>query len=95
MKLKNFEMIPTDIPKGVQAILQFGADFELSIIKSDFSYGGKQGKYEIGVFKNGVMTELPGVTNEGDTIKGFLSEGEVDSILKKMYLITGAEPVQI
>ena len=95
MKIKDVEMIPTEIPNGVQAVLQFGSEFELSIIKSDFSYGGKQGKYEIGVFKNGEMTELPGVTNEGDTIKGFLSEGEVDSILKKMYLITGAEPVQI
>lgn len=95
MKFEDVEMMPTEMPTGVQAVLQFGSEFELSIIKSDFSYGGKQGKYEIGVFKNGEMTELPGVTNEGDTIKGFLSEGEVDSILKKMYLITGAEPVQI
>lgn len=95
MKLKDFQLLPTDIPNGVQTILQFGENYELSVIKSDFSYGGDRGLYEIGVFKNDVMIELPGVTNKGDTIKGFLTEADVDVIIKKMHTITGTEPKQI
>ena len=99
MKLKDFELLETDLPNGVQAVLDFGK-YHLSIIKSDFSYGGSQGKYEIGVFSanDGVasdMVELPGITNEGDSVKGWLTNSDVDAIIKKMYTITGKEPVQI
>jgi hypothetical protein len=95
VQLTDFEMMPTEMPKGVQAVLQFGEDYELSIVSNDVSYGGSKGLYEIMVLKNGQQSELPGVTNQGDSIKGFLSEAEVDGILKKMYLITGKQPVQI
>ena len=95
MKLKDVEMIPTDIPNGVQAMLKFGDDYKLSIVKSDFSYGGTKGLYEIGVFKSHSMVELPGITQPGDTIKGFLSSEEVNGIITKMTSITGAEPIQI
>lgn len=94
MKMSDFEMIPTEMPKGVQAILDFG-DYELSIIQNDCSYGGDRGLYEIAVFKNGDQHELPGITAPGDTVKGFLSEEDVNSILKKMYLITGKMPEQV
>jgi len=95
MQLKDFEMKPTEIPNGVQAILKFGDAYELSIIRSDFSYGGSKGLYEIGVFKDGVMIEMPGITQEGDSVKGFLTEEDVNSIIKKMNLVWGADPVQI
>jgi len=99
MKLANFEKMPTTMPDGIQVVLDFGK-YHLSIIQSDFSYGGKQGKYEIGVFNanDGVansMTELPGITAENDSVKGFLTEADVDAIIKKMYTITKKEPVQV
>ena len=94
MKMSDFEMMPTEMPKGVQAVLDFG-DYELSIIQNDCSYGGDRGLYEIAVFKNGDQHELPGVTAPGDTVKGFLSEEDVNGILKKMYLITGKMPEQV
>lgn len=98
MKLENFEMIEKlDMPGGRQAVLDFG-DYHLSIIND--GYGADRGLYEIGVFAaaDGVasnMTELPGVTAEGDTVKGHLTKEDVDAIIKKMYTITGKEPVQI
>ena len=95
MQLKDFEMMPTETPNGVQAILQFGDDYELSIIQSEFSYGGSQGLYEIGVFKHGVMTEMPGITNENDTVRGYLTEADVDGIINKMFYATGKKPEQI
>ena len=82
------------MPKGVQAVLDFGK-YELSIIQNESSYGNKQGLYEIAVFKNGEQYELPGVTEPGDTVKGFLTEEDVNGILKKMYLITGKMPEQV
>ena len=94
MKLSDFKLMETIAPKGVQVVLDFDS-YELSIVQNEMSYGGRQGKYEIAVFKDAVQTELPGVTNEGDTIKGWLTEKDVDSIIKKLYLITGKQPVQI
>ena len=94
MKLKDFQLLETDVPKGVQAVLDFGK-YELSIVRNVFSYGGKQGLYEIAVFEDARQIELPGVTNEGDIVKGWLTEADVDVILKKMYLITGTIPRQV
>ena len=82
------------MPKGVQALLGFG-DYKLSIIQNETSYGGGKGLYEIGVFKNNNMVEMPGITAKGDTVKGFLTESDVNVIIKKMHMVTGAEPTQI
>ena len=79
---------------GVQAIVGYG-DYELSIIKHSSSYGGKQGLYEIAVFFQGEQHELSGVTEEGDTIKGFLTIEEVDGIMLKMMSLTGETGLQV
>ena len=89
MKFKDLKFTETKFPKGKQALVQFG-DYELSIICNENSYGGKNGGtlYEIGVFKGDTMVELPGVTEEGDAVKGWLNESNVEGILKKMYALT-------
>jgi hypothetical protein len=94
MKLKDFKLLETDVPKGVQAILEF-SNYELSIVKNEASYGNKQGLFEIAVFKDGEQKELPGITNSGDTVKGWLTESDVDAIISKMYFLTGTTPRQI
>ena len=73
---------------GIIARVVYG-DYELSVAKHSGSYGGKQGKYEIGVFKGDDMVEMPGITQEGDTVKGWLSEEEVTGIMKKMMAVGG------
>jgi hypothetical protein len=98
LELSSFEMIQKERgAKGRQAVLDFG-DYHLSIINDGF--GSEQGLYEIGLFKaaDGVafdMVELPGITEEGDTVKGRLTEADVGAIIKKMYLITGKSPRQV
>ena len=94
MKLKDFQLLVTEVPKGVQAILEF-SNYELSIVKNEASYGNKQGLFEIAVFKDGKQKEMPGITNEGDTVKGWLTESDVDAIITKMYFLTGTTPRQI
>lgn len=94
MKLKDFQLLETETPKGIHCLLKFG-EYELSIIKNESSYGGKQGLYEIAVFKGNYQVELPGITAQGDTVKGWLTESDIDAILTKMYTITGTEGKQI
>ena len=92
---KDIKFTQTTVPKGIQALIAFG-DYELSIICNDSSYGGKNGGtlYEIGVFKNNHLIELPGITEPGDTVKGWLNEDNVMATIKKMHLISGADPEQ-
>jgi hypothetical protein len=89
---KSFE--PMSVLDGTQVVLDFGK-YELSIVSHSGSYGGKKGLYEIGVFLGGGMVEMPGITEEGDTVKGWLTEAAVDTIIKKMFFVTGVSPRQI
>ena len=91
MKFKDIPFNETKIPKGIQAMLKFNK-FDLSIIKNESSYGNKMSLYEIAVFSGDTQIEMPGITEEGDTVKGFLSESDVEGIIKKMLLVTGTDP---
>ena len=91
MKFENIKFNETTMPQGIQALVKF-KDYELSIVKNDVSYGGKKGLYEIMVTKNDNQIELPGITEQGDSVKGFLNESEVEGIIKKMHLMSGADP---
>ena len=65
-------------------IKNFDNGYSTSVIKNNVSYGGKQGLYEIGVFYEEVLVEVPGVTEEGDTVRGWLEFEEVIDLLKKI-----------
>ena len=39
--------------------------------------------------------ELPGITNPGDTVKGWLTLEDVSGICKKLTAITGNDPVKV
>jgi len=87
MKFEDLKFTETKIPKGIQALVKFG-EYELSIVQNDMSYGGPL-LYEIAVFdKNDTLIEMPGITEEGDTVKGWLNETNVELIMKKMYSLT-------
>jgi hypothetical protein len=87
MRFEDVVMDYDDTLNGVQGVVEYG-DYELSIIKHSLSYGGRQGLYEIGVWKGDNQVELPGITSEGDTVKGYLTEAEVSAIMTKMFTIT-------
>ena len=80
--------------KGIQLVLDF-AKYNLSIVKHDGSYGGTQGLFEIMVSDASGGIELPGITEPGDTVKGFLTLEEVGGICKKLTTITGNDPVKV
>ena len=73
---------------GVQSIVDYG-QYQLSVVKHSGSYGGTRGLYEIAVFNDGNQVELPGITQDNDTVKGYLTQDDVNCILIKMTSITG------
>ena len=96
LELSSFVMIEkADILGDSQCVLAFGDEYELSIISGQGAYSTKNAPYEIAVIKNGDLVEMPGVTAEGDSVKGYLTEADVGAIIKKMYLITGKSPRQL
>ena len=87
--MENFSDLQfTKFLDGVSATVTYG-DYELSVVKHSGSYGGTGGLYEIAVFKGNDMVEMPGITQEGDTVKGWLSEQDVTGIMKKMIAVGG------
>lgn len=97
LELSSFEMIENTIDYlgKHQCVLAFGEEYELSIISGKGAYGTEAAPYEIAVIKHGNLVAMPGITDEDDTVKGYLTESDVGAIIKKMYLITGKSPVQI
>ena len=81
--------------KGLQLVLDY-KQYELSIIRHEGSYGGPQGLFEIMISdSSGHGIELPGITNEGDSVRGWLTLDEVANICTKLTVITGNEPVKV
>jgi len=80
--------------KGIQLVLDF-KKYELSIVQHAGSYGGNKGLYEIMVSDSTGGVELPGITEPGDTVKGWLTLEDVSVICKKLISITGVEPVKV
>ena len=86
------------------ALIDFGT-FILSIVQNDRSYGNESGLFEIGAFGQDpetgyatVMLEIPGVTDDDDTVKGWLTFTDVDEILRQLTFealsIHKFEPIQ-
>ena len=76
-KLANYVNTATSLqfygdPDPFQVRLGFG-DYEMSIVRHTGSYGSKMGLYEIGCYKDNLMVEMPGITEDGNTVKGFLT----------------------
>jgi|DEB0MinimDraft_6_1074348.scaffolds.fasta_scaffold01077_17 hypothetical protein len=97
LELASFEMIKKaeDYLGNHQCVLSFGDEYELSIITGEGVYSTESAPYEIAVIKNGDLIYMPGITDEDDTVKGYLTEADVSAIIKKMYLLTGKTPRQI
>jgi hypothetical protein len=57
---------------GVQATIDFDNGRGASVIRADFSYGGKSGLYELAIYHNDVL---------GGDVRGWLTEDEVTKYL--------------
>ena len=65
---------------GVQAIAEFPNGFGASVIKSDFSHGGKSGLFELAVLDNDTGN-INSTTDITDDVIGWQDENDIDRIL--------------
>lgn len=71
----------TDMPEvdGYQLVYKFDNGYGASVVKHNFSYGGKKGLYELAVLdKDGGLCYDTPITED---VIGHLTMGEVDKIL--------------
>ena len=67
---------------GKQAKLQFDNGFGVSVVSHTFSYGGKDGLFEVAVLdKEGNLTYETSVTND---VIGYLNPEEVTEVMKQV-----------
>ena len=84
----NFDKNQTvhQFPEGIKYRIPLKCGLQMSVIQTDFSYGGNLGLYEIAVVNPHTETLVDissKVSDFGyDTVKGFLSEDEVRRYIK-------------
>lgn len=67
---------------GIAARITFENGFGASVVRHDYSYGGKDGLYELAVVgKNGEITYDTPVTND---VEGYLNEEDVTILLEQI-----------
>ena len=70
---------------GVQAIIKFKNGYGASVVRSEYTYGGSDGLYELAVLgKDGHITYDTPITND---VIGYLKEEEVTKILEQIQLL--------
>jgi len=84
---KDLEFVnhPTHILGGVQARMDFDNGWGVSVVRSSFTYGGKDGLYELAVFKDGHIHYDNPIAN-GDVI-GYLKPEDVTEVMEKIQKI--------
>ena len=70
---------------GVRARIDFPNGFGASVVRHNYSYGGPDGLYELGVTKDGELHYDNSVAN-GD-VQGYLDEEGVTELLKGIQLL--------
>lgn len=76
----QFEQLDS-LYNGVQCRIQFENGYGASVVKHDFSYGGKDGLYELAVTKDDDLCYTTPVTSD---VEGYLSEEDVTELLKQI-----------
>ena len=66
---------------GVQRKYQFQNGYGASVVRSPFSYGGSEGKWELAVFKDGNICYGTPIM---DDVIGHLDDAGVDALLEQI-----------
>jgi hypothetical protein len=87
--MKFIPAVERSINGGSQKIYAFSNGYGASVVMHDFSYGGKDGKWELAVLRFDDPSNLSDFDLTYDTpitndVIGHLSEEEVDELLEKI-----------
>lgn len=71
---------------GEQWIFEFDNKYGASVIKSDYSYGGREGLFELAVLYDDDLCYSTPIT---DDVIGYLTDGEVSALLDRIEQLKG------
>lgn len=78
----EFEQMSDTFYNGVRTRIHFENGFGASIVKHNYSYGGKEGLYELAVlYQNEIHYDNP--VADGD-VRGYLTEEDVTELLNQI-----------
>ena len=81
----DLEFGPHPNGNGVQARIQFPNGHGASVVKTPYTYGGREGKYELAVLdKDGRLDYSTEVTND---VIGYLKPDQVTEYLRQIQLL--------
>ena len=87
-KVSDYLMFDGDLKGNEYAgEIDFDNGYGLSIISHKSSYGGDRGLFEIMLVRNGQPCSFPPITQEGDTVNGFLTKEKVEEIIQDVELL--------
>jgi hypothetical protein len=81
----EFEFIDLEdsLYNGVRCRVQFPNGYGASIVRHNFSYGGKEGLYELAVLDQYGELHYDNPVANGD-VRGYLSEDDVTKLIKEI-----------
>ena len=77
----EFKTNPMGVDFGIVSRTKFDNGYEVSVVKSQYSYGGEKGLYELAIFKDGEICYDTDIT--GDVI-GYLRPEDVTDVMEKI-----------
>jgi hypothetical protein len=82
-QFKDLEFVPHAAGMGgVMSRIQFENGFGASVVKTDYTYGGDKGLYELAVLDN--SGELTYATSVTDDVIGYLRPEDVTDVMEKI-----------
>ena len=76
-----FKTNPMGEEFGITSRTKFKNGYEASVVKSEYSYGGRNGLYELAIFKDDEICYTTPITND---VMGYLTEDNVTEIFIKI-----------
>jgi hypothetical protein len=82
-QFKDIEFKPNPMGEdfGIVSRTQFDNGYEASVVKSQYTYGGDKGLYELAVFKDGEICYDTPIT---DDVIGYLRPEDVTDVMAKI-----------
>jgi hypothetical protein len=77
----EFKTNPMGADFGIVSRTQFDNGYEVSVVKSEYTYGGSKGLYELAVFKDGDICYDTPIT---DDVIGYLRPEDVTDVMAKI-----------
>lgn len=76
-----FKSNPMGEEYGIVSRTEFDNGYEVSVVKSKYTYGGDNGLYELAIFKNGEICYDTPITND---VIGYLRPIDVTDVMEKI-----------